>query len=190
MIKYQQKRRHTYAFTLFYKQKKSPRADFRRAHAHLFSDKNSLLYLTTDDTADFLDLPCKYVAAAVVFFVAVVFFGRKLPQLTALPVAMGVAFFAYKALGFPSRVHTALCLLLYAGVLALYALTVFGVIRTKYLLYPLFGLPFLYHLFVEDTQKYFFAEPPVPVFEWLPEISVLCIMASLFFISVSLEKRK
>lgn len=130
------------------------------------------------------------VAAAVVFFVAVVFFGRKLPQLTALPVAMGVAFFAYKALGFPSIVHTVLCLLLYAGVLALYALTVFGVIRTKYLLYPLFGLPFLYHLFVEDTQKYFFAEPPVPVFEWLPEISVLCIMASLFFISVSLEKRK
>ncbi len=130
------------------------------------------------------------VAAAVIFFVAVVFFGRKLPQLTALPVAMGVAFFAYKAIGFPSRVHTALCLILYTGVFALYTLTVFGVIRTKYLLYPLFGLPFLYHLFVEDTRKYFFAEPPVPVFEWLPEISVLCIMASLFFISVSLEKRK
>lgn len=44
----------------FINRKKSPRADFRRAHAHLFRNKNSLLYLTTDDAADFLDLPCKY----------------------------------------------------------------------------------------------------------------------------------
>ncbi|MGM9664016.1 MAG: hypothetical protein ACI3XF_04170 [Eubacteriales bacterium] len=129
------------------------------------------------------------VAAAVIFFIAVIFFGNTVPQLTVLPVAMGVGFFAFKALSFPSKVHTVLCLLLYTGVLVLYALTLFGVIRTKYLLYPLFGLPFLYHLFVEDTQKYFFASPAVPFFEWLPEISVLCIMAALFFISVSLEKR-
>lgn len=129
------------------------------------------------------------VAASVIFFVAVMFFGKTVPQLTFLPVAMGVFFFAYKALGFPSVVHTVLCLLLYSGVAVLYALTVFGVIRTKVLLCLIFGLPFLYHLFVEDTQKYFFASPAVPVFEWLPEISVLMIIASLFFISLSFEKR-
>jgi hypothetical protein len=42
---------------------------------------------------------------------------------------------------------------------------------------------------VEDTQLYIFADPPVPFLEWLPEISVLMIMAALLSISVALEKR-
>ena len=37
-------------------------------------------------------------------------------------------------------------------------------------------------------QLYVFAEPPVPYFEWLPEISVLLIMAGLLCISMGLER--
>ena len=102
-------------------------------------------------------------------------------------VAVGVVFFVLKAMDF-APLHRNLCLLLYTAVLVLYFLTVLGIIPTVKLLYPLFGLPFLYHVFVEDTKAYFFADPPVPVVEWMPEISVLCIMASLFCLTFSMKK--
>ncbi|MBQ4043277.1 MAG: hypothetical protein IJD06_04700 [Clostridia bacterium] len=69
---------------------------------------------------------------------------------------------------------------MYLAVLVLYSLTVWGVIVTKKLLYPLFGLPLLYHIFVEDMQLYILADPRPPFTDWLPEISVLCIMGALF----------
>ena len=104
-----------------------------------------------------------------------------------LSVALGVAFFALKTTDF-TPLHRTLCLLLYTTVLVLFSLTILGVIPTKRLLYPLFGLPLLYHIFVEDTQYYFFASPPVPFREWLPEMSVLCIMGALLALSFALEK--
>ena len=65
-----------------------------------------------------------------------------------------------------------------------------GIFADKKLLYPLFGLPLAYHLLVDDTRRYFFADPPVPVREWMPELSVLCIMAALLCFAVSLETAK
>ena len=101
----------------------------------------------------------------------------------------GVVFFIIKAFTFASKLHTILCVILYITVLSLYSATVFGKIKTKKLLYPLFGLPLLYHICVEDMQLYVFAEPVVPYFEWLPEISVLLIMAGLLNVSLGLEER-
>lgn len=129
------------------------------------------------------------LAAAAVFLWVVLRRGETHTGCTVVSVLCGVIFFIVKALSFPSRLHTILCILLYLTVLSLYSLTVLGRIPTKKLLYPLFGLPLLYHIFVEDMQLYIFADPPVPFLEWLPEISVLMIMASLFCISVALEKR-
>jgi hypothetical protein len=126
------------------------------------------------------------VLAAVTFFFVVL---KGLPaEYTALGVLFGVVFFMVKAFTFATRLHTVLCLILYLTVLCLYSATVFGVIPTKKLLYPLFWLPLLYHIFVEDMQLYVFAEPPVPYFEWLPEISVLLIMAGLLCISIGLDR--
>ena len=126
------------------------------------------------------------LAAATIFTVVL----RKAPaEYTALGVLFGVVFFMIKAFTFASKLHTVLCLILYLTVLCLYSATVFGIVPTKKLLYPLFGLPLLYHIFVEDMKLYVFAQPPVPYFEWLPEISVLLIMAGLLCISLGLEKR-
>ena len=127
------------------------------------------------------------VLAAVTFFVVVL--RRKPAEYTAIGVLFGVVFFIIKAFTFASRLHTILCVILYCAVLCLYSATVFGLIPTKKLLYPLFGLPLLYHIFVEDMQLYVFAEPPVPYFEWLPEISVLMIMAGLLCVSLGLDRR-
>ena len=104
-------------------------------------------------------------------------------------VAVGVVFFIIKATAF-TPVHQTLCTILYLAVLVLFTLTVLGLLPTKKLLYPLFGLPLADHLAVEDTQAYFFADPPVPVGEWMPEISVLCIMAALLCLSISLKTEK
>ncbi|MBE6569559.1 MAG: hypothetical protein E7658_05005 [Ruminococcaceae bacterium] len=128
------------------------------------------------------------VAAAVAFIAVVCFIGREV-RLTCISVFLGVVFFILKANTFDTLIHTFLCVILYLTVLSTYALTLFGVIPTKKLLYPLFALPLFYHIVVEDTQYYFFADPPVPFVEWLPEISVLCIMAALLCVSFALTKK-
>lgn len=101
-------------------------------------------------------------------------------------LVLGVAFFLTKAFTF-TLIHQVLCTILYLAVLVLFSTTLLGFLPTKKLLYPLFGLPLIYHIFVEDTRKYFLAEPPVPVWDWMPEISVLCIMAGLLSLSIALE---
>jgi len=100
-----------------------------------------------------------------------------------------VLFFFLKSFTFAAVIHTVLCILLYITVFVLYTLTIFGYIRTKLLLYPLFGLPLAYHIFIEDMKLYILADPPVPFVEWLPELSVLCIMAALLSLSVGIQKR-
>lgn len=127
------------------------------------------------------------VAAAVVFVAALLFKGSETLLPTCISVVGGVLFFYLKAFTFPHWWHTLLCCILYTAVLLLYTLTVAGIIRTKVLLYPLFGLPFLFHLFVEDPQKYWLSGKPV--FEWLPELSVLCIMLALFFLAVAMKPK-
>lgn len=103
-------------------------------------------------------------------------------------VVLGVTFFLGKAMTF-APLHRALCTLLYLAVLTLYTLTMLGIIPTKRLLYPLFGLPLVYHIFVEDMQIYILADPRPPLVEWMPEVSVLCIMAALLVQAVALDTR-
>ena len=103
---------------------------------------------------------------------------------TAIPVWLGCVFFALKALTFPSLLHTVLCLCLYALVAVLYTTTVTGRIPTQKLLWPLFGLPLLYHIFVEDMGRVWAQG------ELLQEISVLCCMAALLCISMAMQKRE
>lgn len=127
------------------------------------------------------------VAAAILFVVGTMLEGKWFRILSVGVVTLGIAFFIAKAFADFSPLHRNLCTLLYITVITVYTLTVTGIVPTKKLLYPLFGLPLLYHIFVEDTQYYFFADPPVPFREWLPEISVLCIMAALFCQAIAMK---
>ena len=99
---------------------------------------------------------------------------------------LGCVFFAVKAAGFDSLLHTVLCLGLYALVAVLYTATVTGHLPTQVLLYPLFGLPLLYHIFIEDPVKLQGAD----LRGWLLEISVLLCMASMLSASVALRRKK
>ena len=98
------------------------------------------------------------------------------------------AFFAATQIALPLACNL-LCILLYLLVAVLYTGTVFGRIRTKWLLVPLFGLPLLYHIFVEDLNAMRSANPP-SFDAGMQEVSVLCIMLSLLLLSIAMKKKK
>ena len=129
------------------------------------------------------------VSACLIFILGILANGKRLIPCSVTAVVLGIVFFIVKAFSF-TPVHRALCTLLYLTVLVLYTLTVTGYIPTKKLLYPLFGLPLIYHIFVEDMQLYILADPPVPVREWMPEISVLCIMAALLSQAIAMKTER
>lgn len=128
------------------------------------------------------------VVSCVLLILCVSFLGKKGFFLSCVPVIMGVAFFIYKAFSFESRIHMLLCILLYIAVAVLYTGTVVGSIHTKWLLPPLFGLPFIYHVFVEDLPALSNTAVPVTFSAGMQEMSVLCIMAALFCVGMGLKK--
>lgn len=124
----------------------------------------------------------------LLFIVLVLYVGRRFFSLTFIPVILGVMFFIIKAFGFDSILHTILCICLYLAVAFIYTATVFGVIRTKWLLAPLFGLPLIVHIYL-DRDMIAPKGQTVALAELLPEISVLCIMAALLCICVAMKRR-
>ena len=130
------------------------------------------------------------VCCCLLLVLCILFFGKKGFFLSCIPVLLGVVFFVFKSLSFNSWVHTVLCILLYMVVAVVYTGTVFGWIPTKWLLPPLFGLPFLYHVIVEDLPALSNTAEPVTFAAGMQEMSVLCIMAALFCIGMGLKKRE
>ncbi|MGM9523407.1 MAG: hypothetical protein ACI3VU_03200 [Faecousia sp.] len=125
--------------------------------------------------------------SAVLFIVFLLLWGRRTLVPLCLPVAGGVAFFILKAFTFASPLHTALCCVLYGAVLVLTCLIFCGILRIKYLLYPLFALPLLVHAAM-DIHELFFAAERTPLSEFPSEASALCIMASLLCLAIAMEK--
>ena len=107
-------------------------------------------------------------------------FGRRTIVPLTAPVAGFVVFFLYKALSFSSVLHTVLCSILYLAVLVFFLLTALGVLRTRIFLLLLAGLPLLVHIIMDlsDYESFFL---------FLPELSVLLLMASLLCLALRLR---
>ncbi len=124
--------------------------------------------------------------SAAVFIFCLLRYGKKALWISFFPVLGGVIFFLTKAAGFVWW-HRALCTLLYLSVAALYGLTVFGVLPTRRLLVPLFGIPLAYHLVVQDLIQNLSVYSAA---QWLKECSVLCIMAALLTASIAMREEE
>lgn len=124
----------------------------------------------------------------LLFIVCILLFGSRAFWTTSVPVILGVVFFIIKSFTFTSVLHTVLCILLYVLVAVLYTATVFGVVPTKWLLVPLFGLPFIYHIAVEDLAA--LRDASVTVASALQEISVLFIMLALLLAALAMKKHR
>ena len=129
------------------------------------------------------------IASALLLILCVTLLGKKALWLSFIPVTLGAVFFIVKATDFPNKLQMVLCILLYITVIALYFCTVFGIFKTKWFLIPLFGLPFLYHVFVEDLKALQDTANPVTFAAGMQEMGVLCIMLGLFFLSLSMKKQ-
>ena len=107
-------------------------------------------------------------------------FGRRTIVPLTAPVAGFVVFFLYKALSFSGVLHTVLCSILYLAVLVFFLLTALGVLRTRIFLVLLAGLPLLVHIIMDlsDYEGFFL---------FLPELSVLLLMASLLCLALRLR---
>ena len=101
------------------------------------------------------------VFSALLLIVSVLLLGKRALWISFIPVLLGAVFFIIKSRGFESMLHTILCIVLYVAVIVLYFCTVFGILPTKWVLVILFGLPFLYHIFVEDLAALRDTENPV-----------------------------
>lgn len=126
----------------------------------------------------------------LLFILVLMTMGKRFFSLTSVPVVLGVLFFIIKATGFESWVHMLLCILLYIVVALLWCATVYGVIPTKWPLVPLFALPFLYHVCIEDIAKLKDTVNPMSFSEGMQEMSVLCIMLALLCTSIAMKKKK
>ena len=127
------------------------------------------------------------LACNALYVLCLLLFGRRAFWTTSIPALFGVVFFIIKAFTFESMLHTVLCVMLYLLVAVLYTGTAFGAIRTKWLLVPLFGLPLLYHLAMEDRLA--LTAHTFTFKTGMQELSVLCIMLSLLLTAFALKKQ-
>ncbi len=131
------------------------------------------------------------VVSYLLLALCVLLFGKKGFFLSSLPVLMGVVFFIFKLVfklaEFNDYVRLVLCILLYLAVGIIYPATVFGWIRTKWLLPPLFGLPLAYHI-VRDLPRLSDTVNPVTFSDGMQEMSMLCMLLAMVFIGFGLKK--
>jgi len=128
-------------------------------------------------------------ASCLLYILCVSLLGKKAFSLSFIPVFLGAVFFVFRAFDFDSIIHTVLCIILYAAIAVFYYSVVLGRI-SKWVLLPIFGLPFIYHILVEDLNTLKFNEKAMSLSDWLPELSILCIMLALFFITFAMAKRE
>ena len=130
------------------------------------------------------------IGSALLFVLILRFLGDKALSLTILPVLAGAAFFVIRALGFENMLQAVLCIAVCVMAVVLYMLTVIGVIRTKWILVPLFAAALGYRVFVEDLIALRDTENPVLFADGMLELSLICILLGLMFTALALKKRK
>lgn len=130
------------------------------------------------------------VGSSILFVLILRFLGDKALSLTILPVLAGAAFFVIRALGFENMLQIVLCIALCVLTVVLYILTVIGVIRTKWILVPLFAAVLGYRIFVEDLMALRDTANPVLFADGMLELSTICILLGLLFTTLALKKRK
>ena len=131
------------------------------------------------------------VLGASLMIAAILTGGKKAVRLSVFPVFIGVMGFVFKLMMDPrgtSLSHHIAAIVLYIGIVALWALTVCFVIKTKWVLAALFPIPFFKHLFLNDIPVLLGTAAPVSAATWMKEISILSYLLALFCFAVSLEK--
>ena len=129
------------------------------------------------------------IVACGLYIAMILCFGKSF-SLTVAPVVLGAVFFIAHAFTLSGWLLTAVSVVLVLLVTVGYCAVVFGAIVSKWALLPLFGLPFLYKLIINDRAT-LLAKPGAMSLEyWLPELSALCILLAVCLISFAMKKKE
>lgn len=130
------------------------------------------------------------MAASLIFVLFIFMFAQRGFFLSIVPVFMGVAFFVIQALSYDSLWRMVSAIVVYVLLGLVYAGTVLGMIRSKWLLPPLLAAVFVYDILVIDLPRFTGAAAPWTFHSFLQELSVVCVLVSLFCVSMGLKKRQ
>lgn len=131
------------------------------------------------------------VLSALLMIAAILRRDRKALRFSSFAVGVGIIDFVFKLVMDPRGTgfaHHFLASVLYLGILVFWTLTVYYVIKTKWVLVPLFPIPFFKHILLDDMPVLLGTAAPLGVCAWLKELCMLSFMLALFFFAVSLEK--
>ena len=142
-----------------------------------------------ENKGEYVMLTLLPIFCCLLMTLCIILFGRKGFFLSVIPVMLGVVFFVWKALYYPSWVNTVICVLFDLAVAVIYTGTVFGWIPTKWLLVPMFALPFLYRVSVIDIPALSNKAEPVLFSDGMQELSILGILAGMFCVAMALRRR-
>ena len=142
-----------------------------------------------ENRGEYVMLTLLPIFCCLLMTLCIILFGRKGFFLSVIPVMLGMVFFIWKALYYPSWVNTVICVVYNLAVAVIYTGTVFGWIPTKWLLVPMFALPFLYRVSVIDIPALSNKAEPVLFSDGMQELSILGILAGMFCVAMALRKR-
>lgn len=125
---------------------------------------------------------------AFVFFLKL--FGRRLFWMTCIPVVAGLAFFVIKALAYGRILYTVISIALSVLAVFLYTAAVFGWMRVKWPLIPVFILGFFFNVFVKGYYTLRNPDIAVSFSEIMLEISVLFIILAMLFVSFAMKNKR
>ena len=142
-----------------------------------------------ENKGEYVMLTLLPIFCCLLMTLCIILFGRKGFFLSVIPVMLGMVFFIWKALYYPSWVNTVICVVYNLAVAVIYTGTVFGWIPTKWLLVPMFALPFLYRVSVIDIPALSNKAEPVLFSDGMQELSILGILAGMFCVAMALRRR-
>lgn len=127
------------------------------------------------------------IVSCVLYMLIINHMGEKGFFLTFLPVMLGTAYLIICESNAGKPLHSILIITLCIIVTMAYVMTVFGLIRSKWLLIPIFALPMAYRILVEDKELLFGSSAKLG--DILPELGVLCMLCAMIFIVFAMKKR-
>lgn len=128
------------------------------------------------------------IVCCLLFMAFIVLLGKSALWVSSIPVFFAAVFFILETFSVTPWWIKALSILLYVVAACVYAMTVFGKIRTKWVLVVTIGTPLVYHLAVQDRTTLLNASTPATLVQWMPELSAMSFLIALLFTALAMDK--
>ena len=128
------------------------------------------------------------VMCDLLFALTMLYLGDRLFAVSFVPVVLGAAFFIINAAASGKALNVLLCAVISTAAAVLYTAAMFGKVGSKWTLVPVFAVPLIYRIFVTDRNM-FLIKDPVDLREWLPELSVLCMLLAMLIAVLAMKKQ-